>query len=117
SPLTSIDAILANSHRLIHAIMSLEAGLLTSRPAPARDTFRTFANHVDLSLYLLAAALRGSHLEPSALPDLPEDHSALVHSATPGVGRYELVNTETDRVTNSLNTLAEETLALVTVIS
>jgi uncharacterized membrane protein YccC len=115
--LAAIDAILANSHRFVHAVMSLEAGLITSRPVPARDAFRRFTNDVDLTLYFLTAALRGSPVERDAFPDLREDHHALLESGDANVDRYELVNTETDRITNSLNTLTEEILELTSVIS
>ncbi|MCU1237550.1 MAG: protein of unknown function YccS/YhfK [Candidatus Solibacter sp.] len=108
--LTRLNAILANSHRLIHALMSLEADLFRSDPVPARPAFRTFANDVDATLYFLAAYLRGTGVHPGDLPDLREDHRALVHSGDPHVERYQLVNVETDRVTNSLNTLAVEIL-------
>lgn len=111
SRLTALDAILANAHRFIHAAMALEAGLVSSRPVPARDAFRVLTSHVDLTLYYLAAALRGSKTAAADLPDLREDHHALTHSGDPGVERYALVNVETDRITNSLNTLTGEILA------
>lgn len=90
--------------------MALEAGLSTSHPAPARETFRPFANDVELTLYYLAAALRGSPLTRESLPDLREDHHVLVHSSDFAAERYALVNVETDRLTNSLNTLREEVM-------
>jgi uncharacterized membrane protein YccC len=105
-----LSGVLASSHRLVHAVMALEAGLYTSHSAPARDAFRMFANHVELTLYYLASALRGHPLTREALPDLREDHHALVHAASAPAERYELVNVETDRITNSLNTLSEELL-------
>jgi uncharacterized membrane protein YccC len=111
SRLTALDTILANSHRFIHAVMSLEAGLVQSRPVPARDSFRVFTSHVDLTLYYLAAALRGSSIAAADLPDLREDHHTLEHSGDAGVERYALVNVETDRIVNSLNTLADEIFA------
>jgi len=111
SRLAALDAILANSHRFIHAAMSLEAGLVRSRPVPARDSFRVFTSHIDLTLYYLAASLRGSKIAAADLPNLREDHRALAASGDPGVERYALVNVETDRITNSLNTLTEEILA------
>ena len=113
--LTALNTILANSHRLIHAMMSLEADIFRSEPVPARLAFRTFANDVDATLYFLAAYLRGTAVHPGDLPDLREDHRALLHSGDPAVERYELVNVETDRVTNSLNTLAVEILHWVRV--
>jgi uncharacterized membrane protein YccC len=108
--IAALSNMLASSHRLIHAVMALEAGL-TSRSAPPRPAFRPFANDVELTLYYLASALRGSKLERTSAPDLREDHHALIHSAVPGPERYALVNTETDRITNSLNTLREQVLA------
>jgi uncharacterized membrane protein YccC len=65
---TALDAIMANSHRFIHAAMSLEAGLLRSRPAPARPGFRVLADHIDLTLYYLTASLRASKIAPADLP-------------------------------------------------
>ena len=107
----ALTGLLANSHRLVHAFMALEAGLARSRPVPAREAFRTFANDTDLTLYFLSARLRGSPISREDLPNLREDHYQLVHSGDGSVDRYALVNVETDRITNSLNTLAEETLS------
>ena len=103
---SALSEILATSHRLIHAIMALEAGLYTSSPAPARAAFQPFANDVELTLYYLASALRGSPVLRDSLPDLREAHHALIQSGDGHVERYALVNTETDRITNSLNTLS-----------
>lgn len=104
-----MSAMLASSHRMVQAMMSLEAGLSLSRPAPAREAFRRFAHDVELALYYLAAALRGSPMEAQHMPDLREDHHALIASGDSLTERYALVNVETDRITNSLNTLAEAT--------
>lgn len=105
--LAALNAILANSHRFIHAVMSLEAGLARSRPAPARPPFRPFAADASRTLELLARGLRAGEIA-SRLPDLREDHHQLLRSGDPGVERYGMVNLETDRITNSLNTLVEE---------
>ncbi len=107
---TLLAAILANSRRLAHAMMALEAGLAQSNPDPPRPAFRTLANHIELTLYSLAAALRGSPLSRGDLPDLREDHHALIGSTDAVTTRYTLVNVETDRIANSLNTLSEEVL-------
>jgi len=106
------DRILADSHRFIHAVMSLEAGLLTSSPVPARDAFRTFSNDVDVTLYYLAAGLRGVAIAASDFPDLREDHHNLIESGDSSIQRYALVNIEADRIVNSLNTLTGEILPL-----
>lgn len=107
----SLDAILASSYRLIHALMALEAGLATSPPVPARQAFGDFANDLEFMMYYLAAALRGSALQQEKLPNLREDQRRLAHSGDSHQERYALVNVETDRVTNSLNTLVEHLLS------
>ncbi|MBS1872250.1 MAG: FUSC family protein [Acidobacteria bacterium] len=106
----TLSGIVADSHRLVHAIMALEAGLHTSAPAPARPKFPAFANAVEFTLYHLAGLLRGDPLTAADLPDLREAHHELVSTAHSPADRYTLVNVETDRITNSLNTLAEEVL-------
>jgi uncharacterized membrane protein YccC len=106
--LTRLQAILANSHRFIHAVMALEAGLFRSQPVPPRPAFGTFANNVDATLYFLAAYLRGVPVHAGDLPDLREDHRALLQSGASHAERYDLVNVESNRVTNSLNTLSVE---------
>jgi uncharacterized membrane protein YccC len=103
---TLLNGILASSHRLVHSLMALEAGLIGSHPAPPREAFKPFADDVDLTLYYLSAALRGSPNVLESLPDLREDHHALAGSGDNLTERYALVNVETDRITNSLNTLA-----------
>ena len=105
-----LGAMLASSHRLAHAMMALEAGLARSRPDPARPAFRRLADHIELTLYYIAAGLRGSAFSRGDLPDLREDHHALVGQGGSLTERYALANVETDRITNSLNTLSEEVL-------
>jgi len=110
--LATLEAAVANSLRLIHAAMALEAGLYRSRPVPARPPFRMFVEHVDLTLHYLAAVLRGSKVPADHLPDLRKDQRALVEAAHTNEERHALVDMETDRVTNSVNTLAREILSL-----
>jgi non-ribosomal peptide synthetase component F len=105
-----LNKTLVSSHRLVHALMSLEAGLATSAPVPPREAFRKLTNDADATIYYLAAALRGSSIERGHLPDLREDHHALRQSGDPHVDRYALVNVETDRMVNSLNTLSGHVL-------
>ena len=108
-----LGAMLASSHRLAHALMALEAGLASTQPVPAREAFYRFANDVEFTLYHLSAALRGSPLAREELPDLREDHRVLVQSGDSLTERYALSNVETDRITNSLNTLSEDVLRWV----
>lgn len=102
----ALQKLLANSHRFVLAAMSLEAGLARSAPAPLREAFRSFEGAVARTLEQLATALRGGKLDRAALPDLRELHRDLVRSGDPHFGRHALVNVETDRIVNSLNTLA-----------
>ncbi len=107
---SELEFILANSHRFVHAVMALEAGLSASRRAPARAAFRTFTAQVERTLLILESRLRGGPAED--LPDLRESYRLLTKSGDPAVERYALVNVEADRVTNSLNTLAEKIVDL-----
>ena len=106
----SLNTILATSHRLVHALMAIESGLATSTPVPARRQFPAFAHGVEITLHSLAMALRGSPLRLSDLPDLRQAHRALTHSGVSITDRYALINTETDRITNSLNSLSEQVI-------
>ena len=102
------SGMLANSHRLANALMALEAGLSTDAFGPPRPGFARFASDVEVVFHSLSAALRGSPFDAADLPDLRADHSRLVATGDPT--RYLLVNIETDRIVNSLNTLSEEVL-------
>lgn len=113
--LSIFGAMLATSHRLVHAIMALEAGLEKSSFVPARETFKTFARDLDLTFYFLASALRGSPYVRKHLPDLREDHRQLLLSGDPNTERHALVNVETDRITNSLNTLERQIAQLLAI--
>jgi uncharacterized membrane protein YccC len=111
--IAAFDRILADSHRLVHAVMSLEAGLLASSPVPSRAPFQALAHDVDRTLYFLSAGLRGSRIRHTDFPDLREDHHKLTESGDPNIPRYALSNVETDRIVNSLNTLTGDILPLV----
>lgn len=101
-----LGGIVASSHRLAHAMLALEAGLHGNQPAPPPEAFRQFAGDVEVTLSRLAAALRGSPLTNDSFPDLRQDHHRLIRSTGPA--NYALLNVETDRITNSLNTLSEQ---------
>lgn len=108
-----LNALLASSHRFIHALMALDAGWLHTAAVPPRATFRTFAADVEKTLALLAAGLRGARVQLNEFPDLREDHHVLVQSGDQKIERYALVNVEADRIVNSLNTLREQVMELV----
>jgi uncharacterized membrane protein YccC len=98
-------SMLASSHRLVHAMMALEAGLTGTPVVAARKEFAGFSEQVQRVLTLLASELRGAKVARRDFPDLRSFHRKLLAAGGPGVARYTLVNVETDRVTNSLNTL------------
>jgi len=108
------NAMLASSHGLINAVMALEAALPESEVCPPPDSFRAYCHDVEISLHSIAAALRGSKILARALPDLREGYRKMIASADFSSGRMALVAMETDRLTNRLNTLAEQVLKWVT---
>jgi uncharacterized membrane protein YccC len=110
---TQLNALLASSHRLVHALMALDAGWLHTAAVAPRPAFRPFAEHVEKTLDLLSAALRGQRVKMNEFPDLREDHHVLVQSGDEKIERYTLVNVEADRIVNSLNTLREQVMELV----
>ena len=111
--MSQLNALLASSHRFVHALMALDAGWLHTAAVPARTAFRTFAADVEKTLELLAAALRGAHVQLKEFPDLREDYHVLVQSGDQKIERYALVNVEADRIVNSLNTLREQVMEIV----
>jgi uncharacterized membrane protein YccC len=108
-----LNALLASSHRLVHALMALDAGWLHTAGVSPRTAFPAFAADVEKTLELLSAALRGKRAHMKEFPDLREDYHALVRSGDEKIERYALVNVEADRIVNSLNTLSEQVMAHV----
>ncbi|MGI8989653.1 MAG: FUSC family protein [Bryobacteraceae bacterium] len=106
--LEELSSMLASSHRVVHSFMALEAGLSNREPVPARGAFRQFVNDVERTLYFLGAKLRGSKILPGDLPALRESHRQLIKSGDSPTESHDLVNVETDRLTNSVNTLGEQ---------
>ncbi len=109
--LPAISAMMASSHRFVHAVMSLEAGLGRTVNVQARPAFVGFASAVTRTLTYLAMQLRGASVAPHEFPDLRRVHGELVSQGSEAVSRYALVNVETDRITNSLNTMKEQVRA------
>jgi uncharacterized membrane protein YccC len=103
-----LTAMLANSHRFVRAVMALEVVPISADPV--RKEFVDFARDVEITIEKLAASLRGEKVSLRNLPDLREDHHRLLHAGNSEIARYALVNEETDRITNSLNTLREQIL-------
>jgi hypothetical protein len=79
-------------------MMAIEARLNGSS-----TSFTDFAHKVEITLHSIAAALRGSRVGLEALPNLREAYKKLAESG-------HNLSDETDRLTNSVNTLAEHVL-------
>jgi uncharacterized membrane protein YccC len=103
-----LSGMLASSHRFVHAVMSIEAGILPSQHPPVRPAFRTFAADVSSTLTGLATSLRHSRQPLPRWPDLREGHRCLIEAPGAAAEQYALANVEADRMTNSLNTLREQ---------
>jgi uncharacterized membrane protein YccC len=101
-----VTALLVNSHRFVRATMALE--VISLKALPARNEFQLFSSDVAKMLDTLMSALRGNPGALRHVPDLREDYHRLVKSAESKMSRYALANEEADRITNSLNTLAEQ---------
>ena len=71
---------------------------------------QTFAHDVDLTLYFLASALRGSKPAGESLPQLREEYRKLVEARGSFAQDDDYVLVETDRLTVSLNTLREQVM-------
>jgi uncharacterized membrane protein YccC len=99
---------LASSHRFVHAVMSVEAGILPGDRPAVRPEFRAFAADVNKTLEGLAAELRKARPAGQKWPDLREEHRRLTESPVAAREQYALMNVEADRMANSLNTLREQ---------
>ncbi|MGA8029576.1 MAG: FUSC family protein [Bryobacteraceae bacterium] len=111
--LNCLTSMLASSHALVHAIMGLEAGLIGAQPHTPPETFETFANHVEFTLYYLSAALRGSSPAVETLPKLREDHRRMIQARKDFAVTDEFVLIESDRIATSLNTQREQVMRCV----
>jgi hypothetical protein len=99
---------LASSHRFVHAVMSVETGILPGERPAVRPEFRAFAADVNRTLEGLAAELREARPAGQKWPDLREEHRRLTQSPVAVAEQYALMNVEADRMANSLNTLREQ---------
>jgi uncharacterized membrane protein YccC len=110
--LARLSAALASSHRLIHALMALDA-VFSHNPALASSApFRNYISKLDKTLTLLAATLRGVRVASKDFPNLREEHRLMVQARTSeessALAPFDSINIEIDRITNSVNTLAEQ---------
>jgi uncharacterized membrane protein YccC len=112
--LNAWTAMLASSHGVINAMMAMEAAMPEEDECAAPDGFRAFSHDVEISLHSIAGALRGSKVLARSLPDLRESYSRMLRGGDYTSGRLALVAMEADRLTNRLNTLAEQVAKWVT---
>ncbi|HTC67096.1 MAG TPA: FUSC family protein [Candidatus Acidoferrum sp.] len=110
--LARLSALLASSHRLIHALMALDA-IFSHKPALANSPpLKNFMSKLEKTLALLSSTLRGVREPSKDFPSLREEHRLMVQDRTSGansaLARFDAINVETDRITNSVNTLAEQ---------
>lgn len=107
---------LAASRRFARATMALEVGIPDPNfPRKWPAEFEVFARDVDITLTVLAGALRGQHAALESLPDLRAEQVALysaVHAAESAAGgpvapasSVSLVLDQTDRMTNAVSTM------------
>ena len=110
--MSHLTAILASSHRLVHAIMALEALFSQQPELSTSPALKEFCAEVAKTLSLLAVSLRGTRVMARDFPDLRKSFRKLIEAAgsgsTPTARLFDPVNIEADRITNSLNTLAEQ---------
>ena len=107
-----LSAALASSHRFIHAIMALDA-IFSQQPALANSPpLKNFMSELEKTLALLACTLRGVRVASKDFPNLREEYRLMVQSRTndpsSARSRFDSINIEADRITNSVNTLAEQ---------
>ena len=107
-----LSAVLASSHRFIHALMALDA-IFSQQPVLAHSPpLKNFMSKLETTLGLLASTLRGVRVASKDFPDLREEHRVMVRSRTTDanseLARFDSINIEADRITNSVNTLAEQ---------
>jgi uncharacterized membrane protein YccC len=106
--LSTLNAIMVNSHNFVHAVMALESGVYRTRFVAARPATLQFAAETDVCLAAITRALRDGAPLPRNLPDLRESHNRILNTPHAAEDRYALVNVETDRIVTSVNTLLEQ---------
>jgi uncharacterized membrane protein YccC len=107
-----LSAALASSHRFIHALMALDAVFLQQPALASSPPLTNFLSKVETTLALFASTLRGARAPSKDFPNLREEHRLMVQSrtsdASSALARFDSINIEADRITNSVNTLAEQ---------
>jgi uncharacterized membrane protein YccC len=107
-----LSAVLASSHRFIHALMALDAVFLQQPVLASSPPLTNFLSKVEMTLALLASTLRDVRVASKDFPNLREEHRLMVQSRTTDastvLASFDSINIEADRITDSVNTLAEQ---------
>jgi uncharacterized membrane protein YccC len=111
--MSRLNGVLASSHRFVHALMALDAIFSQSPELSHSTSLKMFASKVVRTLMLLASTLRGSRIALKDFPDLREEYRAMVQARGGGFqggdgAQFDSINIEADRISNSVNTLAEQ---------
>ena len=106
--IATLGAIMASSHSFVRAVMAMESGLYHTKPVPMRPATREFAIEVRDALGTVSKWLRGREDPHAHIPDLRAAHTGILQSRVAPAERYTLIDRETDRITTSVNTLAEQ---------
>jgi uncharacterized membrane protein YccC len=106
----SVRAMMASSHRFVHAIMALEAAE-KQRPAPAAlPELERFIADIETTLLCLERVLQGQAATPGEMPDLCNDFRVF-RAADGKRAKSQTVDVvAADTIVNSLNTLREQIL-------
>jgi uncharacterized membrane protein YccC len=110
--MSRLSGVLASSHRFVHAVMALDAIFSQSPGLADSQPLKMFVARVAKKLMLLADTLRGLRIPLKDFPDVRETYRAMIEDrANPDAGessQFDSINVEADRITNSVNTLAEQ---------
>ena len=106
--LEPVRSMMVSSHRLAHAIMTLEAVETECTATPATPELQRFVADVQATLAILERMLRGRMIAIPEMPDLRNDFRLLVQAADPCFYPHTLATIEGDTIVNSVNTLREQ---------
>lgn len=98
-----LNAILVSSHAFVRAVMAIESALYGRNHPPPSPGLSAFCADVAITLDALGESLGTGRPLAEGLPDLRQAWQAMCDH-----GGQTFIETETDRLTTSLNTLREE---------
>lgn len=101
-----LAGVTAAGNRFAHALVALESASPFALDTEQQKVFKSYADKVEVTLENLSRALHGSDVPNNEFPDLRAAFVEL-EKIRGEQDRYSLFFDETDRMTNSLNTLCE----------